>query len=337
MSTVTRAERASGSPPRARRRRRWPVVLSGLYAAGTAAVLASWAILGDTALTAMVNALTFWWSLPALVLLAVAVVARSWRSAALLAVPAGLWVIAYGGLYVGSPPAGEADLRVASYNTFVQAPDISHVLGFVDEEAPDVLLVQEILPSQRDTLRERIDDRLPHVWFGRPGRVGGVGVLSAYPIVDVRPIGAVARSSRPTAVVTIAVGDERLQVVPVHLTSPCPRCGPVVERQRFEANTRRAETDAIVAALDADTPAVVGGDFNSTRRNDPYRALVRVGFRDPQIEAGSGPGFTWPDGSGPFVRIDWVLARGLEPVAARVGPPRASDHHPVVVDLAFPG
>lgn len=307
-----------------------------LYAVATAAALAAWFAVGDTWWTLLVNVSTFWWTLPALPLLVLALLLRRRVAVLALSVPALLFVWAHGGLFVGSAPAAAGDLRVASYNTFVQAPDTTHVASLVRDEHPDVLLVQEILPGQARSIRDGVVDHLPHSWFGEPGRVGGVGVLSRHPIVEVRPIGSPDVLSRPTAVVVLDVGGRQVQVVPVHLTSPCMLCGEsVLERQRFEAERRRAEMDAILQALDEEVPAVVGGDFNSDRRADPYRALAAAGFRDPQIEAGSGPGFTWPASRMGTVRIDWVLARGLVPAAAWVDPPRASDHRPVVADLAW--
>ncbi|MDP8961843.1 MAG: endonuclease/exonuclease/phosphatase family protein [Actinomycetota bacterium] len=329
------------------RHRRWPHLLAVVYAAAATSLLFAWWLLGDTWWTQSLNATTFWWALPGLPLAAVAGIRRRWRTGAWLAVPAAIFVWSYGGLFVGSPPAVRGDLRVVAYNLFIRTPDVSHVVALVRDERPDVLLLEEVLPQPAALLRTQLAGRFPHAWMGEASRVGGVAVLSRYPIVEVRSIGKVGRFSRPTAVVVLEVPDRsrsevrlpahrRLQVVPAHLTSPCPSCGKsVLDRQAFEAGIRREEMEAIVAALDPTLPAVVGGDFNSARRNDPYRLLVAAGFRDPQIEAGSGPGFTWPDRS-PVVRGDWILSRGLVPADARVGPARASDHRPVIAELAWP-
>lgn len=312
-------------------------MLAAAYAMVTAVVLVTWIAVGDTGWSVGLNALQFWWALPALPLVALAGVFRRRVDVALLAIPAVLWLWSFGGLFWGSADAATGDLRIATYNTYIRAPDLSHVVALVMEEEPDVLLIQEVLPRQQQTLRSQLEDELPHTWFGEAGRIGGVGLLSRHPIVEVRDIAPLSDVARPTAVVVLDVDGRRVQVVPAHLTSPCPLCGDsLVDRLSDEARTRRAEIDAIIDALDPDLPAIVGGDLNSTRRNDPYRHLVAAGFRDPQIEAGDGPGFTWPDGSGPFLRIDWILVRGLVPAAAWVDPPRGSDHHPFIVDVALP-
>ncbi|MFN2556151.1 MAG: endonuclease/exonuclease/phosphatase family protein [Nitriliruptorales bacterium] len=356
MPTSLDLRAATPTPDVAVRPPRWPALVAGGYGAACAALLAAWWLLGDTWVTQTLNATTFWWSLPGLPLAAIAGVRRRWRLAAWLAVPAATFVYSFGPFFVGSPPPVRGELRVAAYNTFIRAPDVSHIVALVRDERPDVLILEEVLPQPAVLLRRSLADRLPHVWVSESSRVGGVAVLSRYPITEVRPIAKAGRVSRPTAVVVLDLGNRprsdlpartaggdrsggqhRVQVVPVHLTSPCPSCGEsVLGRQAFEAGIRRQETEAIIRSLDTNLPAIVAGDFNSTSRNDPYRLLVSAGFVDAQLEAGSGPGFTWPDRSPPLLRLDWIFSRGLVPADALVGPARASDHRPVIADLAWP-
>ncbi len=171
--------------------------------------------------------------------------------------------------------------------------------GLVRTEGPDVLLLQEVTAPLDAQLRAELEDELPHAWFGPDTRWGGVGVLSRYPIVDVRPLARGEHFERPTAVVTLEVpldGTTRqVQIVPLHLVAACPICRPFAEGQRREVESRDTEFRAVLAALDPDLPAVVGGDLNGDRRADPYRRLTDAGFRDPHREVGTGLGFTFPD------------------------------------------
>jgi vancomycin resistance protein VanJ len=331
---------AAHAPPPVRRRPRWPAVLASVYAIASIAALAAWWLVGDAAWLQPVTLTTFWWSLPAVVLAPVAALLGSRRTTALLAVPAVVWVWSYGTAFLpGDALDRPADLRVASFNIFVGAPDLSHVLDLVDRVQPDVLVLQEVFPPREAELAGLLGDRLPHRHVVQSPRVGGVGVWSRFPIDDVRPVLDATDRSRSTAVVVLDVDGRPLQVVPVHLISPCPRCGTsIIERLDLEGEVRGAEMEAVIDALDDDVPAVVAGDFNSTERSQPYRKLAAAGFTDPQRDAGDGMGFTWPasGGVGALLRIDWLLARGIDGVDAVVAPPGASDHRPVVVDLAFP-
>lgn len=336
--TPPRSVPASARP--LRRRGRLPVLLAGLYAAATVAALVVWAAAGDVAWIQPVNLATFWWSLPGVVLAPLAFLLGGRRTAALLAVPGVLWVWAYGTAFLpSSPPDVAADLRLVSYNTYVRTPDAGHVLDLVADTEPDVLVLQEVFPPREVELDAALADRFPHHHVVQSPRVGGVAVYSRFPITEVRPIGDATERSRSTAVVVLDVDGRALQVVPVHLISPCPTCGAsVLERLELEGDVRAAEMGSVLAALTPDVPAVVAGDFNSTDRSMPYRQLTAAGFTDPQRDAGEGPGFTWPTDArtGSFLRIDWVLARHLRAVEAWVDAGRASDHRPVIVDLAFP-
>lgn len=100
-------------------------------------------------------------------------------------------------------------------------------------------------------------------------------------------------------------------------------------QHRRGAPTREAPAQ-LRACLDllgaVDGPVVLCGDLNLDGA-EVLPALAAAGF----TAAPTGP--TYPAGR-PRRRIDWVAVRGLAVVAAHVAPVRASDHRPVVVDLA---
>lgn len=327
--------RAAPAPALADRFRRVPLA----YAVGTLLALLAWGLAGDTWWAQPLSLSTFWWSLPGVVLAVLAAVTRRPRALVLFAVPALVWLWCYGTLFVPNGFASTApDLRVVSYNTYVNAPTTDSVEAVVARTRADVLLLQEVFPPRQDALAAALADTYPHQFTVQNPRIGGVMVLSRHEIVETRPVSLSAPGARETAVVVLDVDGRRMQVVPVHLTSPCPRCGAsMTERLELEGERRPAELLAVLRALDPDVPTVIGGDFNSTERSEPYRLLTHVGFEDPHRQAGSGPGFTWPNDQLPFpvLRIDWVLTRGLDAVDAWVGDGGASDHRPVVVDLAF--
>ncbi len=336
MRTTTDPDLASGP---VRPRRRLVTRLVRAYGVATLVVVVLWMVVGDPWWLQPFNISTFWWALPGPVL-ALALLPRRRDLAVWLLVPAFVWVWSYGSLFL---PRSIADvegprLRLVSYNVFVQTEDSDHVLDLVAREQPDVLLTQEVLPWRAEQLGKDLVDVLPHSWASGEAGLAGVAVFSRHPIVEMHRVDRPIRNARPTAVVTLDVDGTLIQVVSVHLVSPCPSCGAsMVDRIGFEGDLREAEIQAVLDRLD-DLPTVIGGDFNSTERSQPYRTLVGAGFDDPQRAAGRGPGFTWPARStvGAYFRIDWVLTRGMTATAAYVpASDGVSDHRPVVVDLVI--
>lgn len=320
---------------------RRPRILRALalpYALLTAVVLGLWLARVEQPVIAILDLTTFWWTLPALALLPLAVLRRDLAAAVLLALPAGLWLWSYGGAFL--PSSGEElapDLRVVSYNTFVGAPDAGHVLRLVEETAPDVILLQEVFAPREEALLAALGETYPHHRVDRTEGVGAVMVLSRHPIARVTPVLDASERSRGTSVIRLEVEGRALEVASLHLISPCPECGPsLVERLEVEDSVRRAEIQAVLDQLDPTVPAIIGGDLNSGDRSGPYRRLVDAGFTDPQRDVGTGMGFTWPAQGRwlpPVVRVDWVLVRGLDAAAADVHRAPGSDHRAVVVDL----
>jgi len=315
-------------------------VLCAGYAAVTVVLVLSWAIVGDAWWLQPFNLSTFWWTLPGLLGVVVFALARRWGMVAFLAVPALAFLWIYGTLFLPSlsdPPEG--DLTVATFNTYVQTPDADHVLDLVDRVDPDVLLLQEVFPDRQAILEEALADRLPNTMTIQSEGVGGVMVASRWPIVENRPISTGNEDVRSTAVAVLDVDGQRVQVVPVHLRSPCPTCGAsLTDRLTLEGESRALEMASVLAALDRGMPAIVGGDFNSTERSAAYRTLARAGFDDAHRAAGSGAGFSWPaDGQLPWpvFRIDWLFGRDLVAVDEWVDRAGPSDHRPVVATFAF--
>ncbi len=81
--------------------------------------------------------------------------------------------------------------------------------------------------------------------------------------------------------------------------------------------------------------AVFGGDFNATPDSPVYARIAAAGFVDPFLALGLDPPPTAP-AINPNKRIDFVWLRDLEPLDAEVPACTASDHRPVVVEVALP-
>jgi len=103
----------------------------------------------------------------------------------------------------------------------------------------------------------------------------------------------------------------------------------------LEPEERERQLDDALAYIGAASPAVFGGDFNSTPDSPVYARIQAAGFDDPFIIGGFDPAPTSP-AIEPARRIDFVWARGLETRDAQVLDSLASDHRCVVVELALP-
>ena len=326
--------------------------LAGYGVLASVAVLAVALVRDGSALTYAAGLFAFWWLVPALPLVPLAVAARWWRSLATLLVPA----VTAGALLaptllhrVDPPDAGPADLRVADFNSSGHL-GTAGLEGLLDEWAPDVVLLQEITPGQRAGL----DGEHPEYPYRSytattapaAGEEGdGDAVWSRFPILAVTPVTGLPRGARPADVVTLDVDGRPLAVVSVHLASPCLLCSRARQRLNPAGGPARAARVRIAEArrfaevvrdLRARGSAVVlGGDLNSAELNEPLGILTggdlvdvhrAVGTR-PQLTRGSNPG---------FARVDVVLVAGLDPVADAEGSAGGSTHAPVVADLAWP-
>ncbi len=269
---------------------------------------------------------------------------------------------------VDVPARGAGDLRIVSWNVQksspVEHPDaFARVLKCLD---PDVVLLQEW---------DKGDARAIEAWFtafvpsGSGWQVvksedGDVAIASRYPLSKA---GAVARATgddRPVrfvaAVTTTPHGD--VLAATTHLKC-CGSKGSAEDTRRLvEA---RAIDEAVRGAQGLPSVRVLGGDLNLVGTRLPLDAIGAeldsdgsdLEIADPVV-LGDTALYTWSDDASEFTpgRLDFVLwsgasagvtrqfvldtsrlsAKALLRAGLREADTRASDHLPVVVDLAMP-
>jgi endonuclease/exonuclease/phosphatase family metal-dependent hydrolase len=103
----------------------------------------------------------------------------------------------------------------------------------------------------------------------------------------------------------------------------------------LEEPERMRQIQAAIDLIDNRELVLLGGDMNAEPDSPIYAALESAGFVDPFPATGNLPAYSDP-AIGPHKRIDYVWARGLTPVEAKVSPSLASDHRLVVVEVALP-
>jgi endonuclease/exonuclease/phosphatase (EEP) superfamily protein YafD len=266
----------------------------------------------------------------ALVLAMIALAARAYPSAAVLAAVALVHGAAIKDLWLGGTAgaaSGGVPLRVVSANVLSQNRTPEKVLEFV--RAADADLVLLIDADGRDwrevlgELRDLFPHHAPQAWRER----NPVVLFSRWPIVFEQVLEA-PRSQRPYLVAKIALDGRTLEVVGVHPSSPSPI-------EPGDSRRRNRELDHIADVVeDADAAVIVAGDFNTTPWSPHFKDLLAAaGLRN----AAEGKGYfpTWPTWFWPArIPIDHVLLKGpIAVTTVRRGPAVGSDHFPIIADL----
>lgn len=163
---------------------------------------------------------------------------------------------------------------------------------------------------------------------GAPRRRYGNALLSAHPILAWRAVrlpGRPTREARGLVDATVDVDGTVVRVAVTHLQN----------RSGGERRDQSALIAGLLAGGDAPAaPTVLLGDMNAGPGTPEMRALTAV-LVDAWAVAGDGAGLTFP-ARRPVARIDYVLVSpGVRPLGAAVVGTRASDHRPVVADLAL--
>jgi endonuclease/exonuclease/phosphatase family metal-dependent hydrolase len=228
--------------------------------------------------------------------------------------------------------AGVARLRVVSYNVHTLRDDITALARVVRGLAPDVVILQEA--PRRFRWRTK-SARLARA-FGLVVAAGGLPALGNLILTNHRvrvhdtrclrfPL-TPGRHLRGAAVARCSVNHLRFAVAGSHLsTDPAER--PV-------------QAEVLKRALgDLDAPLMLGVDLNENSTGVAWRALAD-GLVDAAVAAGAADRRTFSCAQ-PKDRIDAVF---VDPRLTVVGydvvdtpeARRASDHFPVVVELALP-
>lgn len=240
-----------------------------------------------------------------------------------------------------APALAARPLRVVTWNIHHGRglDDVVDVARLADELAalrPDVVFLQEVDVGVRRSGRANIPDELGarlgmHAAFGKnldyQGGDYGNAILSRLPLYDVRNLHyQMLRAGEQRGVLQARVEREgrALWLWSTHIDW---------RPDDAERRANVAELRALLGELGA--PVVLAGDFNDLP-GSAVHATICEDFVDAHAAVGDGDGATYP-AAAPQKRIDWVLCGGPDaprPLAARVVPTAASDHRPVLVEVA---
>jgi endonuclease/exonuclease/phosphatase family metal-dependent hydrolase len=253
---------------------------------------------------------------------------RRWRpvAVAVLLTVAFAWPPAF-------TPKESGPVRIATYNMHYgyNTPwqiSLEEQARTIEESGAGIVMLQEVDTGRITSYG--VDDAL---WLARrlgmrevygPALEGlsGIALLTHFPITEADTQHLTSQLEQ-TAIVhaRVQVGDRPLDAYGVWLG--------------LEPEERARQLEHALDIIGDASPAVFGGDFNSTPDSPIYARIRTARFDDPFIIGGFDPALTSP-AIEPVERIDFVWARGLEVIDAQVLDSLASDHRCVVVEVALP-
>jgi endonuclease/exonuclease/phosphatase (EEP) superfamily protein YafD len=233
-----------------------------------------------------------------------------------LALAAAMLVLPWWWLPPSMPSAGApAQLRVVVANVHLSNTDPAPLLAWAREPLPDVIAVIELTPRFAQALREQAGAQWPHQRLEPRDDPFGLGLLSRWPLRDVRVSSGEGGIAQLHAFVEAPAGT--VEVIAVHPMPPIDRRWHGVRNRTLAALQPRGTH-----------PAILLGDFNATPWSNAAPRLLAAGWR---WFGGLHP--TWPH-SAWGIPIDTVWGHGPWQVTERaVGPPIGSDHRPVRAGL----
>lgn len=270
---------------------------------------------------------------------------RRWLAVGLL-LQSGIWVYAFGGLFMPPsvvPPSHAPTLTIMTYNMLAFSADTEAVIAVLRESHADVIAIQELNPAVAEVIQRKLSEPYPYQILRPQASVAGMGMLSRYPMLEVTDKWSLDFWVGRPIVVDIEWENATVHVVNVHAS---PGVTQLVER----------EAQALMLAQQAQVwqrPALIVGDFNATDTTEIYAQFTGNGWGDAWRAAGWGAGGTWPGadkqttpGSARpqlfgvslpqwLMRIDYIFySSHWRVVRADLGAwDGVSDHRPVVAEL----
>jgi endonuclease/exonuclease/phosphatase family metal-dependent hydrolase len=247
------------------------------------------------------------------------------------------------------PTTGRSAVRVLVYNIHAgkdatRTGNLERVAEIIRESRADVILLQEVDNRTRrsggvDQLtRLRILSRYNGIFakaIDFDNGEYGIAVLSRWPItgssVTALPVEIGDSPSRTSYEQRVALTARisapwgTIRVIDSHLDA--------TRADSYRVQQARTLLTIVNAQRDSGF-TIFGGDLNSGPESPVAEMILRAGWQDMFPRCGTGDGFSFP-ADRPTKRIDYLFAgRDTECRAARVLNTQASDHRPVLFEVA---
>jgi vancomycin resistance protein VanJ len=285
-----------------------------------------------------------WLFVPLVPLLIMAILLRSRIKSFLLILPALLFLLTYGELYLPRLPThstGEP-FTVMTYNVWGGNIQFDQIVSEIQTHDPDLLSLHEFSPPIVEALESRLAETYPY------DRIDpSVGLFSRYPILQSRAfrLGGIYGIQGPWAQhLLVDMDGVAVNIFNVHPPSP-PLQGEYILGLPFRlpTNFRTEGYELAVQEIlwrieQVNEPILVVGDLNFTDQEEEYRLLTDT-LRDAHRKCGWGMGFSFarfPSTGLALWRIDYILhSEDFVCLRTEMGDFAGSDHRPVIAQLGW--
>lgn len=211
------------------------------------------------------------------------------------------------------------NIRLVQFNSLFKNPKPDFSADWILQQKPDLVTLQEI-SKQSGVIIDALKPQLPYSVVCKFASVGGVAVVSRYPIVQ-----SGCSEGQGLVWIQVSIEGKLLTVASLHLHWPWPY-GQWQHIKRLKP-----------ALEDMPKPILLAGDFNAA----PWSGAVQKIAVATDTKAVPGLRLTLRMGPPPlgpvaFLPIDHILISEKTHVRSiKRGPAIGSDHHPVVADIVL--
>ena len=189
-----------------------------------------------------------------------------------------------------------------TFNVLALRRPMDELVQIIEEADPDVLMVQELIPSIAQAIDEAHGDRLTFSRLRTDAGWGAQGIWSRYPIVGEERWDGSRRNAQWQHAV-LDVNGRQVHLVNLHLTTPTVRwrspealpvpviVGPGQRGPPAGGGLARPRLRQLAAGPN---PVLVAGDLNLTDQTPEFRRLLDAGYDNAYRQAGWGIDLTFP-------------------------------------------